>query len=149
MRLLWKFYGQFSTLNRGISYELILIDRESKRMKRGRFFKKNEAVQWEELCNKDRPIDLLAYYPSYSFDKYFDENKRENHTGLVTSFARLVIHRRNQEYVIPHSSVAEPELRRLGQELSDFLDLELQVIYPLPKVCIPSPGEASGNYEYE
>jgi hypothetical protein len=143
MRLLWNLYGQFSTLSRGVSHELILIDQKSKIMKKGRFFKRNEIVQWQDLCNKERPIDLLAYYPSYSFDSYFDENKRENHAGFVTSFARLVIHRGQEEYVIPRSSSAEPELRWLGQELSDFLDLELQVIYPLPKVYVPSPKEPS------
>ncbi|MCM1983770.1 serine/threonine protein kinase [Lyngbya confervoides] len=83
-------------------------------------------------------IEILAYNPGYTFDKCLDTNGKLIQGSAITIPPKLYLYCGNFEYSFPaHFSSAkfsQTELWWLGQELSDFLNLELQVIYPTPEV---------------
>ena len=84
-------------------------------------------------------ISLLAYNPGYVFDQYLDDQGKIQRRGQVTVEPKLYLCCGGAEYIFSHT-FSQAELWWLGQELSDFLDLELQIIYPTPQV----PAEATG-----
>jgi serine/threonine protein kinase len=79
-------------------------------------------------------INLLSYSPGYTFDRYIDSSGKVVMGGKVVVAPKLSIFTHDTEYQISHSNAVEAELWWLGQELSDFLELDLTVIYPTPKV---------------
>jgi serine/threonine protein kinase len=87
-------------------------------------------------------IDTLVYNPGYIFDKYLDENKIVVSRGTVTVLPKLYLYCDRHEHVLL-DRCSRSELWWLGQELSDFLNLELQVIYPTPQV--PSAPSCGGG----
>jgi serine/threonine protein kinase len=134
MILLWNIYSHLLDPDGGICHQMLLIDRKMKTLNAGQYFQRQEIVKWRNIYQPDRPIDLVAYYPKYNFDSYFYQEKLENNPDLVRSLPRLTINRGRQEFSISHVSITEAELYWIGQEISDFLALELQVIYPKPQV---------------
>lgn len=92
-------------------------------------------------------IDILAYNPGYTFDKCIDTNGKLIKGSTITIPPKLYLYCGNFEYSLPAKSsstqFSQAELWWLGQELSDFLNLELQVIYPTPKVP-PAPSCGGG-----
>ncbi len=87
-------------------------------------------------------IEILAYNPSYTFDKCLDTNGKLIPGSTITSSPKLYLYCGKFEYSFP-TQFSQAELWWLGQELSDFLNLELQVIYPTPKVP-PAPSCGGG-----
>ncbi|HEY9692819.1 MAG TPA: serine/threonine-protein kinase [Oculatellaceae cyanobacterium] len=82
-------------------------------------------------------ISLLGYSPSYEFDSFHEFHnsaEREVKRGVVKTTAELFISAGLTKYSIIELSAAENWW--IGQELSEFLDLELQIIYPTPRVVI-------------
>ena len=75
-----------------------------------------------------KTIDLIAYHPGYSFDKFFDETGKRLNRGKVEIKPKLSIYIDNREYLIGNGRLSAAELWWLGHALSDFLDVELQVI---------------------
>lgn len=90
-------------------------------------------VEWTKQSSSFRAINLVAYNPGYTFDKYLDENGKEIKIWEVTVKPRLSIHAGNSEYEIGNQKLSQAELWWLGKEISDFLGLELSIIYPIPK----------------
>ena len=92
-------------------------------------------------------IEILAYNPGYTFDKCLDTKGKLIQGSTITIPTKLYLYCGNFEYSFPaHFSSTkffQAELWWLGQELSDFLNLELQVIYPTPKVP-PAPSCGGG-----
>jgi serine/threonine protein kinase len=85
-------------------------------------------------------IKTLAYNPGYTFDEYLDDEGKLISRGAVTIPPKLYLYCDNFEYPLI-DKLSQAEFWWLGQELSDFLNLELQVIYPTPKVpAAPSCG---------
>jgi serine/threonine protein kinase len=78
-------------------------------------------------------IEVLAYNPGYTFDEYFDIDDRAVRRGNVTVPPKLYLSGGDVEYQCP-DRLSQAELCWLGQELGDFLNLELQIIYPTPVV---------------
>jgi serine/threonine protein kinase len=92
-------------------------------------------------------IGTLAYNPGYTFDRYLDDGGTVVRRGEVTVPPKLYLccsgfDYNGFEYSIK-DKLSRAEFWWLGQELSDFLDLELQVIYPTPKVP-PAPSCGGG-----
>lgn len=84
--------------------------------------------------------ETLAYNPGYTFDEYLDDKGTVINGGQVTIPPKLYLYCDNFEYPL-NNALSQAECWWLGQELSDFLNLELQVIYPTPKVpAAPSCG---------
>lgn len=85
-----------------------------------------------KLNNLRSEISLLGYFPSYKFDNFWDHTGKQLNRGKVITEPELFIYAGSNKYPITNLSAAE--LWWIGQELSEFLDLELQIIYPTPKV---------------
>jgi serine/threonine protein kinase len=84
--------------------------------------------------------ETLAYNPGYTFDKCLDDKGRVIKGGQVTIPPKLYLYCDDFEYSLP-VQLSQAEFWWLGQELSDFLNLELQVIYPTPRIpAAPSCG---------
>ena len=93
-------------------------------------------IKWFKQSSQTKYIDLLAYNPGYTFNRYLDETGTVIKRGTVTINPQLSIHTGQREYTVgnPKSKLlTQAELWWLGQELSDFLGLELQIIYPTPQ----------------
>ncbi|MEM8502871.1 MAG: serine/threonine-protein kinase [Cyanobacteria bacterium P01_D01_bin.1] len=83
--------------------------------------------------NLERPtapfkaLDRLAYNPGYKFDRH---NKESSIPPGLSVYAGTI------SYPIGHRWLSVTEFWWLGQELSDFLDLELETVYPVPTVTV-------------
>jgi serine/threonine protein kinase len=93
------------------------------------------------LTNYRSEISLLGYSPSYEFDKYLDSTGEVENRGKVKTNPELFIYAGSNKYSIANLTAAE--FWWIGQELSEFLDLELHIIYPTPKVP-PEPSSCGG-----
>jgi serine/threonine protein kinase len=78
-------------------------------------------------------IELLVYSPSYVFDKYSSSDGITVHGPNISALPKLYLYCADVEYHWP-SRLSQAELWWLGNELSDFLNLELQIIYPTPQL---------------
>jgi serine/threonine protein kinase len=78
-------------------------------------------------------FEILAYNPGYTFDKCVDTNGKLIEGSKIAIPPKLYLYCGGFEYSFP-TQFSQAELWWLGKELSDFLNLELQVIYPTPKV---------------
>jgi len=102
-------------------------------------------IKWSSQFSLTKNIDFLAYNPGYTFDKYLNETGKEIRSGTVTIPPKLSIHAGQFEYSVGNEKMTmltQAELWWLGQELSDFLGLELQVIYPTPQ--LPAESACGG-----
>lgn len=83
-------------------------------------------------------IEILAYNPGYTFNECLDTSGKLIQGSTITIPPKLYLYCGDFEFFFPAQSssttFSQAELWWLGQELSDFLNLELQVIYPTPKV---------------
>ena len=87
------------------------------------------TVHWQPRSSRFQDVDLLAYNPGYTF----------NHRGqTIRVLPTLSVHAGDKEYSIGCNRLSQAELWWIGQELSDFIGLEIQTIYPTPKVPLPS-----------
>ncbi|MCG9891784.1 MAG: serine/threonine protein kinase [Thermosynechococcaceae cyanobacterium MS004] len=108
--------------------------------------------KFENRRNKNKPIklfqhlrsqvEILAYSSGYTFDKCLDSNGNLIDGSTITIQPKLYLYCGSSEYSFP-AQFSQAELWWLAQELSDFLKLELQVIYPTPKVP-PAPSCGGG-----
>ena len=100
----------------------------------------NEISVYSELGINEFPdltlsrsdITLLGYSPGYEFNSFCDSTGNYLNRGKVITEPELFIYADSTKYSIAKLSTAESWW--IGQELSEFLDLELQIIYPTPKV---------------
>ena len=90
------------------------------------------------LMSKRSRVEAIVYNPGYIFDEYLDIDSRSIQRGEVKVRPELTLLLTSEQYIIGRN-LSQAELGWLAQELSDFLDLELQIIYPTPQV----PAEAS------
>ena len=123
-------------------YCAISIDR-SGTIKFGYYDKKLINIIWYKTKDTSRKISLVSYNPGYTFDKYLDDKGQEIRRGKVEVKPKLSVHLGEIEYSIGNDKFSQAELWWLGKEISDFLGLELQVIYPTPKAP-PEPSCGGG-----
>ncbi|MEM8502869.1 MAG: serine/threonine-protein kinase [Cyanobacteria bacterium P01_D01_bin.1] len=112
---------------------VVEIDRE-KGIRTGARIKGRTAVKWRNQTSRFKDIDLLAYSPGYKFDSYTQGNNTIRQSSGISP--ELSIHASDISYPVGHAQLSAAECWWLGQELSDFLDLELQTIYPMPIVTV-------------
>jgi serine/threonine protein kinase len=89
------------------------------------------------LSNSRSEISLLGYSPSYEFDQFLDSTGTKQNRGKVVTEPELFIYAGSNKYLIKNLSAEE--FWWLGHELSAILNLELNIIYPTPKVP-PEPS---------
>ena len=109
----------------------------------GIIYNRSKHPQWQKQWSHFKDINLLAYNPGYEFDRYLDETGKKIQRGTVIVPPSLSIYAGNIEYKVGNNRLSQAELLWLGKELSDFLDLEMQTIYPTPKVP-PEPSSCGG-----
>jgi len=78
-------------------------------------------------------IEILAYNPGYIFDKCLDSKGNVVQGSNITVPPKLYLYCGDTEYHVL-DRLSQAEFWWLGQELSDFLNLELQIIYPTPEL---------------
>ena len=111
-------------------YQVISIDK-NRSVKRASYYdQKPKRLNWHSVCAVDR-LNLIVFNPGgYVFDKYLDDAEIQNGFGQIRIPQQLSLHANKQEYVIVNQRQSKAELFWLGKEISDFLGLKLQVIYP-------------------
>ena len=119
-------------------YRTVSIDRNGT-IQTGHCDKNLKNYKWDKTYDSYRKINLVSYNPGYTFDKYIDEKGEEIRRGKVKVKPKLSVYLGVVEYSIGNDKFSQAELWWLGKEISDFLGLELQVIYPTPK----APPEAT------
>ena len=107
-----------TNLNPSIFYKIISINRNST-IRIGFSRDRSKPTQWDYPVNK---INLLVYNAASTFDNYI-QPKLSMYAGGI-------------EYEVgdDECQLSQGELLWLGQEISDFLGIEMKVIYPTPKV---------------
>lgn len=123
-------------------YKVISIEKNAV-IKVGGYYGNSNKNKWSHSYSDFKDINLLVYNPGYTFNKYFDEAGKQIRRGEVKINPQLSIYAGHLEYTIGDQKLSRSELWWLGQELSDFLGLELQIIYPTPKVP-PEPACGGG-----
>jgi serine/threonine protein kinase len=112
------------------THHLIIDDRYIYRLKDRR--QGHKTIKLSEHLRSQ--ISFLAYNPGYTFDKCVNRRGELIQGSTITSPPKLYLYCGIFEYCFPESNssakFSQAELWWLGQELSDFLNLELQVIYP-------------------
>jgi serine/threonine protein kinase len=78
-------------------------------------------------------IEVLAYNPGYTFDECLSSDGKVIRGSNITVPPNLYLYCGDVEYKCLNR-LSQAEFWWLGQELSDFLNLELQVIYPTPQL---------------
>jgi serine/threonine protein kinase len=78
-------------------------------------------------------IEIVAYNPGYTFSECLDQNNNLIRGKTIVIQPKLYLYCGDFEYVFSND-FSKAELWWLAHELSGFLNLELQVIYPTPKV---------------
>jgi serine/threonine protein kinase len=90
-------------------------------------------------CHPRSQIHIVAYSPGCTFDSNLDSEGKNLRRDTHNMAPKLSLYCGSFEYQCP-DRLSDAECWWLGKELSDFLNLELQVIiYPTPKV----PPESS------
>lgn len=120
------------------NYNLVVDDRYIYNFKNHR----NEYKSVKLLQHSRSQIEILAYNPGYTFDKCLDTQGKLIKGSTITIPPKMYLYCGSFEYSLP-THFSHAELWWLDQELSDFLNLELQVIYPTPKVP-PAPSCGGG-----
>lgn len=134
-RLIMSFlYYCLKTLPGSRRQTVVEIDRK-RGIRTGSRRKKQTAVKWRKWTSHFKDLDLLAYNPGYKFDSYTQGSQTISQRGGGV-LPELSVHAGAISYPIGHSQLSVAELWWLGQELSDFLGLELQTIYPMPIVTV-------------
>ncbi len=124
-------------------YKIMCIAR-NRSIRIGTFYERSQPIQWQTQWSDFKNINLLAYNPGYKFNRYLDEQRKEIRRGTVIVPPSLSIYAGNIEYKVGNHQLSQAELLWLGKELSDFLDLEMQTIYPTPRVP-PEPNDCGGG----
>ena len=86
-----------------------------------------------QYISSDR-VNLIVYNPGYTFDNCLSREGKKVRFNKVKILHHLSLHANEQEYIVGDGRQSKAELLWLGKEISDFLDLELQVIYSTPKI---------------
>jgi len=115
---------------------VISIDRLQQNIKIGKSTQTSAKIKWDKSFFTN-PCEIIVYNPGYVFDKYLDNNGKVLSRGEVKISPELKLCCGAIQQSI--KDLSQAELWWLGKELSDFLDLELQVIYPTPNL----PAELS------
>jgi serine/threonine protein kinase len=117
--------------------KVISIDRKNKNTIVGKSRRKSSKIKWDK-SSSTHACEIIVYNPGYAFDKYLDSDGQAIKRGEVKVSPELQLCCGARQESI--KDLSQAELWWLGKEISDFLNLELQVIYPTPQL----PSESSG-----
>ncbi len=115
-------------------YRVISLN-TNKKVREGFYVEDRKNLEWINSCIL--PIEELIYSPSYTFSKCLDTQKNlipgakvtvDAKLSLVAGHEEICIHERKTKKTI----ISNKDLWRLGNKVSNFLDLELEVISQTP-----------------
>jgi serine/threonine protein kinase len=118
---------------------VISIDRNQKNISTGKSTGKSAKIKWDK-SSSTHACEIIVYNPGYVFDKYLDSDGKAIKRGEVKIPSELQLCCGARQESI--KDLSQAELWWIGQEVSDFLNLELQIIYPTPKL----PTESTDGY---
>jgi serine/threonine protein kinase len=113
-----------------ISNELTI---DSHRIAKSKLVGRSGKLKIAIATHERSQITLLAYNPGYVFDGYSNSKGDLLYDKSVTIAPELYIYAGSKKYSIS-DGLSQAELWWLGQELGDFLDLKLEMIYPFPQL---------------
>jgi serine/threonine protein kinase len=121
-------------------YKIISINRNST-IRIGFSDDISKPTRWTDPSSVNK-INPLVYNAAYTFDNYLNDLGsvvKVNQT--VTIQPKLFMYAGGIEYEVgdDECQLSQGELLWLGQEISDFLGIEMKVIYPTPKVPPETP----------
>jgi serine/threonine protein kinase len=108
------------------SKKVLAIDLQQKSISTGVYSELTEKVKWEK-SRADLNFDGLVYIPGYSV--HSPVNHHSNNEYKIGCVSVLYLYWKSNKYYIGNAELSHNELRWLGQELSDFLGLELQTFH--------------------
>lgn len=97
----------------------------------------NNIFKKNGLSNSRSEISVLGYSPSYEINEFYDRTGRQINRGKVKIQGELFIYAGSNKYSI--KGLTDAEFWWLGKELSEFLDLELEIIHDTPIISSVSP----------
>ena len=116
-------------------YRIISLNKH-KQIREGFYVGDCQSLEWQRSSSLQ--INRVIYSPSYTIDKCFDGNKRLVPAAKLKVDAKLSIIARYEEFCICETkkviAISDPDLWWLGNEISDFLDLKLEVISQTPVI---------------
>lgn len=118
-------------LNPSTFYKIISINRNST-IRIGFSDDISEPKQWQNSSF----INLLVYNAGYTFDNYLNDQGSVVNQTVTTQPKLFMYSEHGIEYEVgdDECQLSQGELLWLGEEISDFLGIEMKVIYPTPKV---------------
>lgn len=127
-----------TNFNSSIFYKIISINRNSTiRIGFSDDISEPRHREWENSC-WFKKINFLVYNAGYTFDNYLNaQGKLVKVNNGITIQPKLSMNAEDGiEYEVgdDECQLSQGELLWLGQEISDFLGIEMKVIYPTPKV---------------
>lgn len=111
--------------------KVISLDRSQKNIITVKSPRKSSKIKWDK-SSSTHTCEIIVYNPGYAFDRYLDSDGQAIKRGEVKIPPELQLCCGARQESI--KDLSQAELWWLGKELSDFLNLELQVIYPTPKL---------------
>jgi serine/threonine protein kinase len=115
--------------NNYIGFKFIAISKKTRILKKSTYRSINHKIFTEgKYIHSKSIVDLLVYYPGTEFAIPLDDQEVEQNETATKTLPELSIHVNKKEYVVADRDFSAEELYWLGQEISDFLDLPLQII---------------------
>jgi serine/threonine protein kinase len=114
---------------------IISIDRDQKILLAGKCSRNKNKIKWDKSSIS---IDncYVQYNPGYEFDKILDVQGTSLQDAKVTIKPELSIISELGKYSFG-DLLSKDEFLWLGEEVSDFLGVELKIIYPTPQLQPP------------
>jgi serine/threonine protein kinase len=110
-----------------VGFKFLEINQETRTLRKSASRKIQYRKSRVKHVNSKSVIDLLTYYPGRNFSIPLNDQDEVREEPAKT-LAELSIHMGKKEYTISDNAFSAEELYSLGQELSDFLNLPLQII---------------------
>jgi hypothetical protein len=133
-------------INDRISKEYTMIIIKDKELSEYKYSGNMNQPESLPRMSKRSRVKAVIYKPGYTFDNYVDVDGRSIRLGTVSIGSELTLLLTSEQYIVGGDlNLSQAELGWLGQELSDFLDLKLQIIYPTPRLPVPEVSEVSDD----
>ncbi len=111
-----------------VGFKFLEINRKTRTLKKSVFHKSRyKKFNLQNISNK-MTIDLLTYYPGGNISALLSNQDGKLGEIPIKALPELSIHLGVKEYTIFNPNFFPKELYLLGEELSDFLDMPLQII---------------------
>jgi hypothetical protein len=135
LRVIYDCLIQWTPFKYWTHYRDVLIIDKNVGIQAGSCSRNPKNVRTKGSLSKFEHISLLVYNPGYTFDHYYQgAGQKKILNENVQMPPKLSLSVGNLEYPIGHKHLSKSELWWIGQEVSDFISLKMQTIYPIPEV---------------